>query len=172
MAERKDKTPEEIPENQLPTDVDWENVQNVPKELENILRKLLAGWTITETALVSPENEDGFRITISSNDDDGDVSIDVGGLVKIKNSAIAFSGSGGLAIEHVTGAIALEVSGQGEGLGTRQIVLRNGDGDKYLAFIDNDDGTFSVEAVGCIPTSNPGGVGKIWSDGGTLKITS
>jgi hypothetical protein len=124
-----------------------------------------AGWEALDNGqFVSPEDANGFRIRLKSQEG----TIDFGGLVSIRNTAIPYSGTGSMSITHDTGTMILEIGGSGELLGSRYIIMRNADSSAYFAFIDNDDGTFSFELVG-LPTSNPG-PNKLWSNLGVVTI--
>jgi len=124
-----------------------------------------AGWEATgEGEFVSPADANGFRIRLKSQE--GKITLDGG--VSILNTAIPFSGVGGMSIEHDTGAIRIEIGGSGEGLGNRYILLAVGDNSVYFALIDNDDGTYNFKLVG-LPTSNPG-AGLLWSNAGVVTI--
>lgn len=98
-------------------------------------------------------------------------------LAEMISTSVPFSGLGGFALKHGTGTVLLDVSGQGEGVGGRQVVMKNSDASSYAGFFDKDDGTFNFEmnidqfVITGLPTSNPGGSGRVWSDAGTLKIT-
>lgn len=167
MAEKKDRTPEEIAENELPRAVDWEEISNVPKTLQEIARRILAGWTITDTELVSPPDENGFRIRLKA--DLTEITFDGG--VKIKNTSAPFSGVGGMVITHDTERVFLEVGGSGEGLGGRYVVMSNRDSTVWIALVDTDDGNYYIAMDG-LPTSDPGLPGAIYRDGsGNLKIS-
>lgn len=65
----------------------------------------------------------------------------------------------------VAGARAL-INGEGPGGGV-QLSYYDASGNFLYAFVLDVDG---IQLYG-LPTSNPGGSNKIWSDGGTLKIT-
>lgn len=124
-----------------------------------------AGWEATDDGqFVSPADANGFRIRLKSSEG----KIDFDGGVSIVNTAVPFSGVGGMSIEHDTGRLIIEVGGSGEGLGNRYIVIRNADSSVYFALEDNDDGTYNFVLVG-LPTSNPG-AGKLWSNGGVVTI--
>ena len=63
-------------------------------------------------------------------------------LVELKSTSVPYSGLAGAAFQHSTGTIMMEISGQGEGLGSRQVVWTNSGGSKYFGFIDNDSSDY------------------------------
>jgi hypothetical protein len=127
----------------------------------------VGGWGIDSNgAFTSDEDANGFRIILDSAN--GEISFDAG--VRIRNTAVPFSGVGGMAIEHGDGAIAIEVSGDGDGLGSQQALLRNAGSTVYIGIQRNLSGTTRI-IMGGLPTSSVGLTsGMVWNDSGTLKI--
>jgi len=128
---------------------------------------VVGGWTIeTNGAFTSDEDENGFRIVLDAAN--GEITFDAG--ARIKNTSIPFSGVGGIAIEHGDGVIAVDVSGDGDGLGSQRAVMRNADGSVYIGIERNLLGDTRI-VMGGLPTSFLGlSSGMVWNDGGTLKI--
>jgi len=112
----------------------------------------------------------GLRLVMSGEDNAYEFRSDGLLLADLKSTTVPFSGLSGAALRHGTGTIMIEVSGQGEGLGSRQILMTNADGDKYFGLVDDDAGGFTLRTT-LLPTSNPGGSGVLWNDVGTVKIT-
>lgn len=127
----------------------------------------VGGWNIDDTgAFTSGEDENGFRIILDAAQ--GRISFDAG--VFIRNTAVPFSGVGGMTIEHGDGVVMIEVSGDGDGLGSQQVLLRNAEATVYVGIVRNLAGQTRI-VMGGLPTSAAGlGAGEIWNDGGTLKI--
>jgi hypothetical protein len=127
----------------------------------------VGGWSIDSNgAFTSDEDENGFRIILDSFN--SEISFDAG--VRIRNTSIPFSGVGGLAIEHGDGVVAVDVSGDGDGLGSQQVLLRNAASTVYIGIQRNLSGVSRI-IMGGLPTSSAGlSTGMVWNDGGTLKI--
>lgn len=126
----------------------------------------VGGWGVEGGAFVSDEDENGFRIILDAAN--GLISFDGG--VFIRNIAVPFSGVGGMTIEHGDGVVALEVSGDGDGLGSQQVLLRNAEATVYVGLQRNLAGDTHI-IMGGLPTSSLGlPTGAVWNDGGTLKI--
>ena len=107
----------------------------------NLSSGVIAGWHIGPTTITSPDDPSGFNIVLNS----ATMSITFGGGVTIKNTAVPFSGLGGMSIEHDTGNLKFEISGNGEGMGSRQMVMATGDNLKYFGMFDDDAGGFTIE---------------------------
>jgi hypothetical protein len=127
----------------------------------------VGGWHVESNgAFASDPDADGFRIVLDSAN--GKISFDGG--VFIHNTATPFSGSGGMTIEHGDGAVMLDVSGDGDGLGSQQVILRNADSSVYVGIRRNLSGTTRI-IMGGLPTDNSDlSPGELWNDMGTLKI--
>jgi hypothetical protein len=127
----------------------------------------VGGWSIDSGgAFTSDEDANGFRIILNA----ADTEISFDGGVRIKNTAVPFSGVGGMTIEHGDGVVAVEVSGDGDGLGSQQVLLRNAESTVYLGIQRNLCGTTHI-IMGGLPTSSVGlSSGMMYNDGGTLKI--
>lgn len=128
---------------------------------------VVGGWSIDAAgSFLSDPDASNFRIRLDSENK----RITFDGGASLKNTATPFSGAGGMAIEHDTGLVLIEVSGEGEGVGSQQVLLKNNDETVYFGIQTDVNGTTRIIASG-LPTSNPGGSGVLWSDSGTLKIT-
>ena len=127
----------------------------------------MGGWGIdTAGSFSSAPDANGFRIVLDSAN--GKISFDAG--VYIRNTATPFSGSGGMTIEHGDGVVMLDVSGDGDGLGSQQVLLRNANSSVYIGIQRDLTGTTRI-LMGGLPTSNAGlSSGTLWNDSGTLKI--
>jgi hypothetical protein len=127
----------------------------------------VGGWGIDDGgAFTSDEDANGFRIILDAAN--SEISFDGG--VFIRNTATPFSGTGGMTIEHGDGVVVAEVSGDGDGLGSQQVLLRNAESTVYVGIQRNLAGTTRV-IMGGLPTSSVGlSSGMIWNDSGTLKI--
>jgi hypothetical protein len=127
----------------------------------------VGGWHIDDSgAFSSDPDANGFRIILDSAN--GKISFDGG--VFIHNTATPFSGSGGMTIEHGDGVVMLDVSGDGDGLGSQQVLLRNANSSVYIGILRDLAGDTRI-IMGGLPTSNVGlSSGTVWNDGGTLKI--
>lgn len=127
----------------------------------------VGGWSIDSGgAFTSDEDANGFRIVLDSAN--GEISFDAG--VAIRNTATPFSGVGGIAIEHGDGVVQVDVSGDGDGLGSQQVLLRNAESTVYIGIQRNLSGTTRI-IMGGLPTSSAGlSAGMVWNDSGTLKI--
>lgn len=159
------KAPDKTDDTQLPTGVSFDSITNMPKTFADLARKILAGWTITADAFISPPDASGFRIRLSTTGP----SITFDGGVTIKNTGAPETDSGGMAIEHDGGNVAMEVAGPGVGSGA-YAMLRNGDGSVAVGVeFDEILGTL-IKMVG-LPTSATGlPTGALWNSSGTLKI--
>lgn len=146
-----------------PWKVDMEGNQ---EGLGNINAGTFGGWTITPNSIESPEDANGFKVILDS----ANKKIEFDGGASLKNTATPFSGTGGMALEHDTGLVMVEVSGEGEGLGSQQVLLKVPDESVYMGLQVDTPGNAYIIMNG-LPTSNPGSSGRIWNDGGTLKIT-
>lgn len=111
-----------------------------------------------------------FRLRMDGDDNSYEFLYNDLVLAELVSTTVPFTGTSGAAFRHGTGTIMLEVSGSGEGLGGRQVVMVNGAGTKYFGMFDDDAGGYTIE-TNALPTSNPGGSGILWSDAGTVKIT-
>lgn len=127
----------------------------------------VGGWGIDENgAFTSDEDENGFQIILDA--PNGRISFDGG--VFIRNTATPFSGAGGMTIEHGDGVIMLEVSGDGDGLGSQQVLLKNAEETVYVGIQRSLTGTSRI-IMGGLPTSSAGlSSGMLWSNGGVLTI--
>lgn len=127
----------------------------------------VGGWDINESgAFTSAEDANGFRIIL----DAANTEISFDGGVRLKNTAVPFSGVGGMSIEHGLGVVSVEVSGDGDGLGSQQVLLRNAENTVYIGIQRNLSGTTRIIMKG-LPTVTTGLTsGMLWNDGGTLKI--
>ena len=127
----------------------------------------VGGWDIDENgSFTSAEDASGFRIIL----DAANTEISFDGGARLKNTATPFSGVGGMAIEHGDGVVSVEVSGDGDGLGSQQVLLRNAAGTVYIGIQRDLSGTTRI-IMGGLPTSATGLTsGMLWNDGGTLKI--
>jgi hypothetical protein len=127
----------------------------------------VGGWHIDSGgAFTSDEDANGFRIILDSAN--GEISFDAG--VSIRNTATPFSGVGGMAIEHGDGVVMVDVSGDGDGLGSQQVLLRNANSSVYIGIQRDLTGTTRIIMGGLPGTSLGLSSGMIWNDGGTLKI--
>jgi hypothetical protein len=127
----------------------------------------VGGWSIDSGgAFTSDPDANGFRIILDSAN--GKISFDGG--VFIHNTATPFSGTGGMTIEHGDGVVMVDVSGDGDGLGSQQVLLRNANSSVYIGIQRNLSGTTNI-IMGGLPTVSLGlPSGAVWNDGGTLKI--
>jgi hypothetical protein len=127
----------------------------------------VGGWHIDDGgAFTSDEDANGFRIILDAANTE--ISFDAG--VRIKNTSTPFSGVGGMAIEHGDGVVSVEVSGDGDGLGSQQVLLKNASGSVYVG-IQRDLAGDTRIIMGGLPSSPIGlSSGTVWNDGGTLKI--
>jgi hypothetical protein len=127
----------------------------------------VGGWHIDDSgAFASDPDANGFRIVLDSAN--GKISFDAG--VFIRNTATPFSGVGGMTIEHGEGVVMVDVSGDGDGLGSQQVLLRNASSSVYIGIQRDITGTTRI-IMGGLPSSPIGlSSGTVYSDGGTLKI--
>lgn len=127
----------------------------------------VGGWSIDEGgAFSSDPDANGFRIVLDAANTE--ISFDAG--VRIKNTSTPFSGVGGMAIEHGDGVVAIEVSGDGDGLGSQQVLLRNASSSVYVGIQRDLNGDTRI-IMGGLPSTSVGlSSGMIYNDGGTLKI--
>ena len=142
--------------------------------LEEVLERQakISGWTFTPTSIEGQKNDNGFGLTLDATVP----SIGLGAGVTIKNTAIPFSGFGGLMIEHDTGEVNLEVSGN---FGGSQQVLMQGNDSRYFGIFKNVTSGLdtwvetNIESIifSNLPTTNPGGSGRLWNNGGVVNIT-
>lgn len=128
---------------------------------------VVGGWSIdTAGSFSSAPDANGFRIILDSAN--GKISFDGG--VFIHNTSTPFSGTGGMTIEHGDGVVMLDVSGDGDGLGSQQVLLRNANSSVYIGIQRDLSGTTRI-IMGGLPGSSLGlSSGMIWNDAGTLKI--
>lgn len=128
---------------------------------------VVGGWSIDSNGSFSSASDaNGFRIVLDSAN--GKISFDGG--VFIHNTATPFSGTGGMTIEHGDGVVMVDVSGDGDGLGSQQVLLRNASSTVYIGIQRDLTGTTRI-IMGGLPTSPIGlSSGMVYSDGGTLKI--
>ncbi len=84
----------------------------------------------------------GLRLVMSGTNDAYEFRSSSTLLAHLKSATVPYSGLSGAILEHGTGEIGLEVSGQGVGLGSRQIVMADGAGASYFGFLDNDAGAY------------------------------
>lgn len=100
----------------------------------------IAGWQITATQIISPDDPNGFNIVLDSSD----VSIDFGGNVKIQNTAIGGSDTGGMKIELLN---SLRMKWNGTVTGDDSIAFESDDEANYFAFLYSTDvGAHLVES--------------------------
>src|SRR5687768_14235874 len=127
----------------------------------------VGGWDIDSGgAFTSDPDANGFRIVLDSAN--GKISFDAG--VYIRNTSTPFSGTGGMTIEHGDGVVMLDVSGDGDGLGSQQVLLRNASSSVYVGIQRDLNGDTRI-IMGGLPSSSAGlSSGMIYNDGGTLKI--
>ncbi len=139
------------------------------RQLKILKGNIVGGWGIDDDSnFASAQDANGFRVILNALE--GKIGFDGG--VSMKNTAVPFSGTGGMRVEHDSGVVFLEVSGDGDGLGSQQVLLSNADKSVYVGIQRNLSGTTRI-IMGGLPTSSAGlPSGAIWNDLGTLKIVS
>lgn len=90
----------------------------------------------------------GYRLIMSSTNNAFEFRSGSTLLSSLKSKGVPYSGLAGVILEHGTGELGLQVTGNGVGGGTRNVAMTSGDGTNFLAFIDHDDGTWSVQMSG------------------------
>lgn len=141
---------------------------NMSFEGSLITDSTITGSTMTGGVVQTAET--GLRLKMSGEDNAYQFLNNNTVLAELKSRTVPFSGLSGAAIQQIAGTVMLEVSGQGEGMGSRQVCMTNGAGTFSFCLIDNDIGGYYLTATG-LPTTSPGGSGRIWKDGTTLRIT-
>ncbi len=126
-------------------------------ESPNITGAVITGGTIQTS-------KTGLRLVMSGSNGSYEFRGGDTLLAELKSTSVPFSGLGGAAIIHGTGAIMIEISGQGEGLGSRQIMMTNAAGTKYFGFVDNDAGGFGISSSVDIEFAGTGASGGLIMD--------
>lgn len=179
-------TPEKTDGKDLPQAVSWQNILNIPKGIREIAAQILTGFLIR----TAPS---GDRIELSSNpknkiiflNDDEEVgSIEVNfdpatdvGILKLVDKydrglemEIGLSSSEIFNLSVGSGGTGLNITFNGTNGG---VLLQQGTelSAKYFGISWESGGSvFNVE-TNSLPTTNPGGSGRLWNDAGTVKIT-
>lgn len=106
------------------------------------------GWTISSSAItgdgsgILQTGTTGFFLRMSGVANAYQFMSSAVILAELVSTSVPFSGSGGAAFRHGTGEVMLEVSGQGVGLGSRQVLMTEASGNNYFGLLDNDAGDY------------------------------